>query len=476
MSFKLSPSRRHLKTALYAVSLALSPASQSIAKMPALDPAADLVFTVQAEGRHASVRLLTQALECPAISWDGQAAGSTMSLRAEPATVPARSGGAQQESKDVVFKVRVCEAEWPTGVRRGSIAGRHIPAPKTQIRRVVIIADTGCRMKGSENAFQPCSDPRKWPLAQIARSAAATHPDLVIHLGDIHYRESPCPAGNTGCLDSPWGYGYDTWQADLFTPARPLLAAAPWLFVRGNHESCSRAGQGWFRFLETKPWTEARSCNDPALDAEADHTDPYAVPLTPDTQLLVFDSSKTSGKPYSGHEPAYKKYAAQVLAVDRLSQQAPHSFFLSHHPLLAIAPERADSSVQSGGNAGLLSVFSNAYLARLFPEKVDVAMHGHLHYFEALSFKTAHPASLVMGNTASANEGAVPMRLPAGMQPYPGAVVADYMGRDDYGFVTLDRVASSRSDQWLLTEHDVMGKPVIRCRLRGSESRCKAVR
>ena len=444
--------------------------------MPAPDPAADLVFTVQAEGRRAGVRLLTQALKCPAISWDGQASDSSMSLRTEPATVPARSGGAQQESKDAVFNVRVCEAEWPTGARRGTIAGRPIPAPKKQIRRVVIIADTGCRMKGSENAFQPCNDPRKWPLAQVARSAAATHPDLVIHLGDIHYRESPCPTGNTGCVDSPWGYGYDTWQADLFTPARPLLAAAPWLFVRGNHESCSRAGQGWFRFLDTQPWTEARSCNDSTLDAGADHTDPYAVPLTPDTQLLVFDSSKTSGKSYSGQEPAYKKYAAQLLAVDRLSQQTPHSFFLSHHPLLAIAPERTDRPVPPGGNAGLLSVFSNAYATRLFPEKVDVAMHGHLHYFEALSFKTAHPASLIMGNTASANEGTVPKRLPPEMEPYPGAVVADYMGRDDYGFVTLDRVTSSRSDQWLLTEHDVMGKPVIRCRLLGSESRCLAVK
>ncbi len=52
------------------------------------------------------------------------------------------------------------------------------------------------------------------------------------------------------CAGSPWGYGWDAWNADFFTPAAPLLAAAPWAAVRGNHESCARAGQGWWRFLD----------------------------------------------------------------------------------------------------------------------------------------------------------------------------------------------------------------------------------
>ena len=61
-------------------------------------------------------------------------------------------------------------------------------------------------------------------LLSFARS---WKPDLVIHVGDYHYRENACPKDIAGCRDSPWGYGWDAWDADFFVPARPLLAAAP---------------------------------------------------------------------------------------------------------------------------------------------------------------------------------------------------------------------------------------------------------
>ena len=43
----------------------------------------------------------------------------------------------------------------------------------------------------------------------------------------IYIVKAPCPAGNQGCAGSPWGDNWTTWQADFFTPAAPLLAAAP---------------------------------------------------------------------------------------------------------------------------------------------------------------------------------------------------------------------------------------------------------
>ncbi|MGS0757955.1 metallophosphoesterase, partial [Roseateles sp. GG27B] len=147
------------------------------------------------------------------------------------------------------------------------------------------------------NAFQDCNDPAAWPFAAVARSAAAKRPDLVVHIGDMHYRESPCPADRSGCSGSAWGYGDDAWQADFFRPAAPLLAAAPWLFVRGNHESCGRAGLGWFRFFDARRWQPQNSCVDPQNDSVADFTAPFAVPLTADTQLLVFDTASVSSRP-----------------------------------------------------------------------------------------------------------------------------------------------------------------------------------
>jgi len=433
--------------------------------------APEIVFTVQGEGQNAIVRALTRAATCPAVSWDEQP-HRRMDVRAAAATPALRGDNAQKDSKPSAFDVLTCEAKWPKGALRGRVAGQEVPAPRAQIKRIVLIGDTGCRMKASENAFQPCNDPVKWPFAQVAQSAAALRPDLVIHVGDIHYRESPCPPGNAGCANSRWGYGFDAWLADLFEPAKSLLAAAPWVFVRGNHESCYRAGQGWFRFIDAQTWQEARSCNDPAFDAQADYSAPYAVPLAGDTQLIVFDSSRTQGKPMTTKDVAYGKYLQQMQQVAQLTQSKAENFFMSHHPLLAVAPVKDISRFKPGGNEALQSVFSALYPERLFPQGVSVAMHGHVHLFEAISFKSNHPASLVLGNSGSAIEGLVPEVLPSSAKLYPSAEVEDYAARSEYGFATLDRLDPKPGGDWMLTEYSIHGVPLIECVISRGKSRC----
>ena len=130
------------------------------------------------------------------------------------------------------------------------VDGHALPTVPQVINRIVLIGDTGCRLKQSDSAFQDCNEAKAYPFAALAARASAMKPDLVVHLGDLHYRESPCPADQRGCAGSPWGYGYDAWLADVFIPGQALLSAAPWVFVRGNHESCQRAGVGWHRFFD----------------------------------------------------------------------------------------------------------------------------------------------------------------------------------------------------------------------------------
>jgi len=101
-----------------------------------------------------------------------------------------------------------------------------------------------------------------------------------------------------------------------------------------------------------------------------------------------------------------------------------------------------------------------------------MALHGHVHMFEAISFQSAHPATFVVGNTASANEGHVPASLPSATELYPGAVVQDYMARAEFGFATLDRLRGKAAGRWLLTEYTVQGRPVMRCTIAGGKSRC----
>lgn len=154
------------------------------------------------------------------------------------------------------------------------------------------------------------------------------------------------------------GYGWDSWKADFFDPAAPLLAAAPWVFLRGNHEECMRAGQGWFRLLAPEPYAATRSCDDPVNDDEADFSEPYAVSLGPTSQLIVFDSARAGNRPLrkdnSKDELTRSTYLSQVRAVTTLAA-APHlhSWFASHHPVLAFAPDPAHPGSAFPGNPAL---------------------------------------------------------------------------------------------------------------------------
>jgi predicted phosphodiesterase len=403
---------------------------------------------------------------CPSLNWQGGSA--PMQTRAAPGVVPARAGSGQAVSKASVFPLRSCEAVIPPGAQALRVQDLPLPAPRAEIRRIVLLGDTGCRMKQSDAAFQDCHDATAWPFAQIARSAAALQPDLVVHLGDIHYRESPCPADRAGCAGSPWGYGHDAWAADFFLPAAPLLAAAPWLVVRGNHESCARAGHGWFRYLDGHGYTPELSCDDPSRDTQADYTEPYAVPLDAQTQWIVFDSAAVSGKAYGPNDPAYARYLRLIDLAGQLTGQRPLSIWLNHHPVLAFGSSA--SGAPKSGTAGLLSVLQARHPERLFPNGVDLVINGHVHLFEALDFAGPHPAELLVGNGGSAMEGHVDAGQARSAQPAAGARVRHFATQPGYGFATLDRSV----DGWELTERGVDGSPLLRCELQAPRLVCRS--
>ncbi|TMG94224.1 MAG: metallophosphoesterase [Betaproteobacteria bacterium] len=366
----------------------------------------------------AIARAITSADACPSIVLDGKA--QPMAIRALPGTAPLRpTVSTPADSKPSAFPITVCEQTVPIGTVRATIGVRALPLPKAKPERIVVLGDSGCRLYASFSVWQGCDDSAAWPFASVAATAARFAPDLVIHAGDYHdyhYRENACPASMADCRGSPWGYGWDAWQADFFEPAGPLLAAAAWVVMRGNHEECARAGQGWFRFLDPRPFEAKRSCDDPANDVDANYSPSYAVPIGADAQLIVFDSAKADYTPLAESDPQFRAYRdqfdqARVLA----SRVGVTSVFASHHPLLGFVPQRGTPPLP--GNAALLSVARTLFGTRYFPDSVELALHGHIHDLQAIGFASGQPATLIAGIGGDYLDVELPDPFPPALTP-----------------------------------------------------------
>jgi len=433
------------------------------------DPAVS-AYVVMGDGG-AVARAVTTAATCPALRVDGH--DRPMTMRFAAATVAQRTTASPAAlSKPSAFPVNVCDAPVPPKARRISVDGQRLPAPVRQLRRIVVIGDTGCRMKAADNAYQPCNDAKAYPFARIAASAAAWKPDLVVHVGDYHYRENPCPQGNSGCAESPWGYGWDAWAADFFTPAAPLLAAAPLAAARGNHESCARGGQGWWRFLDTRPRAPGQDCDDPANDRKGDISDPYAINLGDGARLIMMDLSAAGGKALGPDDWRTTAYRATYARVAELSQGARFAFAVDHYPILGLAAEVDAGTIRlKPGNLALQSVFG-AISPRQMPPGIDALLAGHVHLWEQASFATDHPSQFITGFSGTLEDDVpMPATLPADARPGPGAQVeafSSWVG--GFGFMTMERTGGR---SWRVLVHDRDGKIVNRCTIKGRHSRCQ---
>jgi hypothetical protein len=413
-----------------------------------------------------AVRALTGDSHCPTLQW---AAGSAaMSERSVPGDEPPPPGKAQPHTQPSRFTLRACEAAWPAGATSVQVDGITLRAPVAELRRIVVLGDTGCRLKASAGAFQACSDATRWPFARVLARAVALKPDLVVHVGDYHYRESPCPAALAGCADSPWGYGDAAWQADFFQPARALLAASPWVFVRGNHEACDRAGQGWLRYLDAQPGV-ARACERHASPGDAnagDSTAPFAVPLSPRSQLIVFDSAAVGSAAPTPGSGAWARWRAQLDRVAELAGERAQSLFVSHHPSLAFEPGPPGAPVAA--RSGLTPLLLDAFGPRLFPPGVQATLHGHLHVHQVLGFASNHPASLVVGNGGTAVGGRIDGRAARKAEPLPGARLETFQSHAEFGLALL----TATPQGWQVQAFDTLGQPLSSCALAGQRLRC----
>jgi predicted phosphodiesterase len=374
-----------------------------------------------------SVRAITDDL-CPQVIFDG--IPTSMFVRAEP-------GRKIENVKPAAFPVRSCEVAAPPGAIAATLDGQVLPLARPNPQRILILGDTGCRLDRS--ALQDCDDPGAWPFPKIAAAAARARPDLVIHVGDYHYREVQCPAERSGCAHSPWGYGFDAWYADFFEPATPLLAAAPWIMVRGNHEDCARAGEGWVRFLDRLP--VSATCRD--------LTGIFVARLG-DFGIVVVDGAHAED-PKADTGPLAGLLRGQLAEV--AAKVPAEAWLVTHRPLNSMrsAPGGRTNEVD---NAVQELAFGN-----IMPPGVRMAVAGHIHFFQAVDFGGARPPQLVVGTGGDNLVEAPPLSV----------IGADINGRKVVNSVTYSGFAymvwDRTHDLWIGTLFDADGKALNHCRL-----------
>lgn len=347
------------------------------------------------------------------------------------------------------YNVNSCELTLPKETQSVAMGKQQLPLPVAKPQRILVIGDTGCRIKGF--AVQACNDDGQWPLKKIAKQAAKWKPDLIIHVGDFLYREVACPSKKKGCTGSPHGQAWATWDADFFQPIRALSKSAPWVFTRGNHENCKRAGAGWFRFLD--PYTYQAKCTD--------FMPPYRVNFE-NLNLIVFDSSGTKYRRDRKQQDIYSEQFDQVNAL-----ATENTWLVTHQPLWA-AFKKLGITIST--NVVLQSVFEEQHLS----DKVQLVLSGHFHEAGIFSFSHpnaefgARPPQIISGNGGTQLHPKVEFAKFVG-QDLGGMPIADGFNLFKHGYATVTPIQGG----WRWQFRDENAKIEKTCDIINKVSRCK---
>lgn len=315
------------------------------------------------EAKDLEIRAITRASDCP----------EDMKLRAAPSAAFPVTVCTKNVGRDELHRSRFGDA---------SI---QIPSIRTA-KSAYIIGDTGCKNSGQKG--QDCDN--AWPLAQIAATMATAtpQPELFIHMGDYVYRNNS---------RDTWA----NWEQEFFAPLKDLLAKAPWLFLRGNHEACKSANAGYRRFLD--PWPYKEECEDVS--------GAYRLEALGGTQFLVVDSSDAQDLKRSAEAPdrraRYKKTASKLRTQFQEYGEWIHdrglkdsSWVLTHRPAWACAPYSSKDSTETACSAGgyLLREKVLQQLRGEVLSNMNYFVFGHVHHFSMTSFADKAPLQIVVGN------------------------------------------------------------------------------
>lgn len=348
----------------------------------------------------------------------------------------------------------------------------------------VAFGDTGCRGANNPRGTQVCDGtPKSWETGfffeQLSTKAAALSPDFIIHLGDYRYDKEAKYTGHQS---------WDMWKSDFFQRVRlGLLGQVPWAMVRGNHEECDLAGQGWFFFFG--PSMPAGNCATTREDSIArtwyfDVVD-RSIPAANPHRFVVLDTSQTVHKHSYMWDSVVEEMSVAVQAAQAPGWPAPaqpSAWFVMHKPLWAAddyrdPPEQADYDTGQALKAALGDVGSTDCTT------YDVATCGlkavlaaHLHIMQNMVMPgAALPQQYVVGNSGVRLDYAVsPQNCTQSLdslgmgtgnvdgtvsyvrgRPYKteGYKRIGSPGNEDFGFTYFRRTSQTVQSGWTATAH-----------------------
>ena len=302
-----------------------------------------------------------------------------------------------------------CNREIPADATSASVNGQSIPAtmPKA-VSSIATMGDTGCRV--DSNGSQNCTSASGWPLNRNAQQIARSEPDLLILTGDYYYRLADCPKGDEnkcggsppppGDVDGAFLDSAAGWEDDFFEPLQPVFSSVPLIILRGNHEVCAEAGNGYMLYLDTQPGSAA-SCA-PQPDSNGKLVAPRILETARSLELPLADDKKlrlaavdTSNSLDIAVTPWWKRLAKQFEIAQTFAKGADDAILLSHRPVLGLMSKSMPKSDAPGWTPWLSLDATAGSRGKLDPYSLVLSSHEHL--LQMVQVPTAPPQFIIGG-------------------------------------------------------------------------------
>ena len=348
---------------------------------------------------------------------------------------------------DSSFPVSVCETVIAEGVSYNDGTGKVTLAAVNLAPTVVqVYGDSGCKEKN-------CGTQPAQAFQAVVNAGASQATDLILHMGDFNYRGTSGHMAETSTGEKIWAYdagdglpnptpacGFDdiyysqnalnspkpdqwqNWKLDFFDATKPLLSKAPWVFARGNHELCSRAGVGWFYFfgpgsnvagsaVSQMQCPDQGDFNNPPSSAvgRVQMIPPYMLKLG-QFQTWVMDTANACDD-YAGN-PLTADYVSQYKKLATKTKSGLPTWVMSHRPVWGYQGDTISAMLQTA---------LGQTKEKAFTSDVTLLLAGHMHIYESLTFfdnngqASTRPPQLVIGNSG------VSLNSPPSFLPCDGA-------------------------------------------------------